>query len=56
MIEVWRYSSVTTVCSGIQAEMARAGTRTPERSKRKPSWLGGAEGSGGATGGGGTWS
>lgn len=34
--EVARCSSVTTVRSGIQAEIANVGIRTPERSKVKP--------------------
>jgi hypothetical protein len=56
MTEVLRYSSLTTVRSGIHGEMAMAGMRTPERSKRKPHWPAGAAGSGGGAGGGGTWS
>ena len=34
--EVLRYSSLMTVRSGIHAEMAMAGTRTPDRSNVKP--------------------
>ena len=54
--EVARYSSVTTVRSGIQAEIASVGMRTPERLKVKPNCPAGAAGSGGAAGGGATWS
>jgi hypothetical protein len=50
--EVLRYWSFTTVRSGIQAEIAIAGTRTPDRSKRKLSWPAAAWGSGGGAGGG----
>src|ERR1700722_19278733 len=51
---VCRYSSFTTVRSGIQADTAIAGTRTPERLNVKPIWPAGAAGSGGGAGGGGT--
>src|ERR1035441_8861855 len=54
--DVWRYSSLTTVRSGIHAEIAIAGTRTPDRSNVKPIWPADADGSGGAAGGGTTWS
>jgi hypothetical protein len=54
MTEVLLYSSVTTVCAGIQAEIAIAGTRTPERSKPKLHCRKAAVGSGAGTSGGGT--
>ena len=53
--DVERYSSVTIVRSGIQAEIATVGIRTPERSKLKPNWPG-PDPSGGTAAGGGTWS
>ncbi len=56
MTDVLRYSSLTTVRSGIHAEMATAGMRTPDRSKVNPISPGGADGSGGGAGDGGTWS
>ena len=56
MTDVLRYSWLTTVRSGIHAEMAMAGTRTPDRSKVKSIWPSGADGPGGGAGGGGTWS
>src|ERR1022692_2012285 len=43
MTDVLRYSWGTTVRSGIHAEMAIAGTRTPERSKVKSIWPTGAD-------------
>ena len=52
--EVCRYSSVITRRCGIHAEIAMAGTRTPERSNVKPICPGGAPASGGGAGGGGT--
>src|SRR6202042_2450754 len=51
--DVLRYSAVTTDRGGIQAEIAMAGTRTPDRSKPKPSWPSGADGTGAGAGGGG---
>ena len=47
MTDVLRYWLVTTVWSGIQAEIAMAGTRTPDLSKPKFSWPGAEAGCGG---------
>ena len=41
MTDVWRNSSPTTVFSGIHAETAIAGTRTPDRSNENPHLTGG---------------
>ena len=54
--DVLRYSEFTTVRSGAHAEIAIAGTRTPDRSNVNPFSPEGAAGSAGGAGGGGTWS
>ncbi len=54
--EVWRYSSLCTDPDSTHGDTMMAGTRYPERSKVKPHSPGGAAGSGGGTGPGGTWS
>jgi hypothetical protein len=52
MSEVLRNSWVTTVFGSIQAEIATAGMRTPDRSKRNPCSHRGESPGGGAAGGG----
>src|ERR1700761_786511 len=52
--EVCRYSSLYTDPGSTHGETMTAGTRYPERSKVKPNSPGGADGSGGGTGPGGT--
>src|SRR5262245_36533130 len=54
--EVWRYSSLYTDPDSTHGDTMMAGTRYPERSNVKPHSPGGADGSGGGTGPGETWS